>query len=104
MDSLELARDMLTSINACEGLYIEEILGKYNGKCELPFILDTIAAALRREHVCAVDCLNGTKLVIGDEGKNFLNTICKEGRFEKIMALKKALFDVIRDENEEKEA
>ena len=100
MDSLELARDMLTSINACEGLYIEEILGKYNGKCELPFILDTIAAALRREHVCAVDCLNGTKLVIGDEGKNFL----KEGRLEKMIELKKALFALIDDENAEKEA
>lgn len=100
MDSLELAKDMLTSINACEGLYIEEIIGKYNGKCELPVVLDTIAQSLRSEHTIAVDCLNGTKIVISDKGRDFLNVICKEGRFEKIMNLKKALFDLVKENAE----
>lgn len=100
MDSLELAKDMLTSINACGGLYIEEIIGKYNGKCELPFVLDTIAQSLRGEHTYACDCLSGTKIVIGNKGKDFLNVICKEGRFEKIMNLKKALFDLVEENAE----
>lgn len=97
MDSLELAKDMLTSINACGGLYIEEIIGKYNGKCELPFVLETIAQSLRSEHTHACDCLSGTKIVISNKGKDFLNVICKEGRFEKIMNLKKALFDLVKE-------
>ena len=100
MDILELAKDMLTSISACEGLYIEEIIGKYNGKCELPVVLDTIAQSLRGEHTVAIDCLNGTKIVISDKGRDFLNVICKEGRFEKIMNLKKALFDLIEENAE----
>ena len=100
MDSLELAKDMLTSINACGGLYIEEIIGKYNGKCELPFVLDSIAQSLRGEHTVAIDCLNGTKIVISDEGRDFLNAICKEGRFEKIMNLKKALLDLVEENAE----
>ena len=98
MDSLELAKDMLTSINACGGLYIEEIIGKYNGKCELPLVLDTIAQSLRSEHTHAYECLSGTKIVISNKGKDFLNAICKEGRFEKIMNLKKALFDLVKEE------
>lgn len=79
MDSLELVKDMLTSINACGGLYIEEIIGKYNGKCELPFVLDMITQSLIVEHTHACDCLSGTKIVISNKGKDYLNTICKEG-------------------------
>lgn len=97
MDCLELAKDMLTSINVCEGLYIEEIINKYDGKCELPLVMDTIAQSLRSEHTVAIDCLNGTKIVISDKGRDFLKFICKEGRFEKIMNLKKAVLDLMEE-------
>lgn len=96
MDSLELVRDMLKSINACDGLYIEEILCKYKDKCELPFILNVIAESLSAKHICCtVDCANGTKFVITDDGRGFLNTIIDEGRFEKFMNLKKAMLDLL---------
>lgn len=88
MDSLELAKEMLTSINACGGLYIEEIITKFNSKCDLTLILETISAGLRRKHIIAVDCLSGTKCVLSNGGKEFLNSVC----LDKMIDSKKRLF------------